>query len=640
MARGGLRSPLPWLGALLLVYLAGPIADFLYRLATTPTPGFHDPGLLAALWVSLQGATIATAVVTFLGVPLAYVLAHRRGPLAASLGALVLVPLAVPPVMSGILLIYVLGPYTPIGSFFGGHLTESLTGVVLAQTFVSAPFLVVTARAAFAGVDPTLDDAAAALGHGPVRRFLAVAVPMAAPLIRAGMVLAWLRAFGEYGATVVLAYHPSSLNVYTYTEFSSVGLPGTVAPTALALAVAAAAAAVSRLVVVRVRKRRHHADVVPSARHPVPPATGPVRFDIDWRLGNFHLAVAHHADALRLAVLGPSGAGKSALLRCLAGLYGPAPGPVAFGARRVEAVPVERRRIGYVGQGFGLFPHLNVWEQLLFAHDADPAIAAYWLEALQLEGLERRLPHELSGGQRQRVALAQALARSPDVLLLDEPFSALDTPVRVELRRELHRLQRDVAVPTVLVTHDPEEAALLADEVIVVDGGQALQQGPSIDVYDRPASRAVADLLGVRNVAGGTVVSDGRISCGLEVELAAPTSNLEPGTPVLWRVRPSDVDVAVAVTVDLVGGASRGVGAEGNVLTAVLVDLDWLGGRVEARLRIGRDLVLEADGSGLTGVPVGSTVRVRVPPDAVSVWPSVDEVPDTEGAEAVGQPTR
>ncbi|MGH9098885.1 MAG: molybdate ABC transporter permease subunit, partial [Acidimicrobiales bacterium] len=293
MGRGGLRTPLPWLGALLLVYLGAPVVYFLYRLATTPARGFHDAGLLPAFWVSLQGATIATAAVTVLGVPLAYLLARRRGPIAAVLGALVMVPLAVPPVMSGILLLYVLGPYTPVGSFFGGHLTTSLVGVVLAQSFVAAPFVVVTTRAAFGAADPTLPEVAATLGHGPWARFLRVELPAAAPGIRAGMVLCWLRAFGEYGATVVVAYHPSSLNVYTYIQFASTGLPGTVAPTALALGVAVAAVAASRLVVVRHRRRRLDTGALPVPRHPDPPAPAPLRFEMNWRLGEFRLSVAH-----------------------------------------------------------------------------------------------------------------------------------------------------------------------------------------------------------------------------------------------------------------------------------------------------------------------------------------------------------
>lgn len=639
MRQGALRSPLPWLGALLLVYLGGPLAYFLYRLATTSTRGFHDAGLFPAFWVSLEGATIATAVVTVLGVPLAYVLARNRGPLVAVAGVLVMLPLAVPPVMSGILLIYVLGPYTPLGSFFGGHLTESLTGVVLAQSFVAAPFLVYTTRAAFLAVDPTLADAAAALGHGRLSRFLRAEVPAAAPGIRAGMVLCWLRAFGEYGATVVLAYHPSSLNVYTYIQFSSTGLPGTIAPTALALGVAAVAVVASRLVVMRFRRRRHDTEVLPAPRRPDPPVPAPLRFDVRWTLGEFHLAVAHRADALRLAVLGPSGSGKSALLRCLAGLYGPGPGPVAYGDRRVETVAVERRHIGYVAQGFGLFPHLSVWEQVLFARRADPHIAAYWLEALHLEGLEGRLPSELSGGQRQRVAMAQALARSPDVLLLDEPFSALDAPVRLELRHELRRLQREAAVSTVLVTHDPEEAALLADEVIVVVNGRVLQQGTTRDVYDRPSSPEVADLLGVRNVRSATVTAGDELRCDGGTVLRAPTGSLAAGTRVLWRVRPADVSVsptaaaptAAAPTAPPAPTAAAPPGSTGpppsaagrdggETYDARLDDVAWLGGRVEARVTMGTDLVLEAGGDDLGDLTAGTAVAVRITPDAIRVW--------------------
>lgn len=611
MRRGGARGPLPWLGALLIVYLGGPIAYFCYRLATTTARGFGDPGLFSAFWVSVQGATIATVVVTVLGVPLAYVLARHRGPLVAVLGTLVMVPLAVPPLMAGILLIYVVGPFTPIGSFFGGRLTESLAGVVLAQVFVCAPFLVVSARAAFSAVDPTLGDVAATLGHDPVGRLLKAEVPAAAAGIQAGMLLAWLRAFGEFGATVVLAYHPSSLNVYTYIQFSSTGVPGTLAPTALALGVAVAAMAASRIVVVRVRRRPRARDVVlPSPRRPEPPAPAPLHFDVDWHLGTFHLSVAHRAESLRLAVLGPSGSGKSALLRCLAGLYGAGPGPVEYGTRQVRDVLPERRRIGYVGQGFGLFPHLNVWEQVVFARDADPRVAAYWLEALHLVGLEGRFPRQLSGGQRQRVAMAQALAPSPDVLFLDEPFSALDALVRVELRRELRRLQRDAAVSTVLVTHDPEEAALLADELIVLAGGRVLQQGTAEEVFDRPASPEIAELLGVRNVAAATVSADGWLRCAGGLMLRAPTGGLALGTPVLWRVRPADLEVR----------ALPGARWDGGTFDAWLEDLAWLGGRVEARVVLAAGLMLQVDDPLVSEEAIGSRVSVEIDPRTVHVW--------------------
>jgi len=627
--RGAVRSPLPWLGALVLVYLGVPVVAFGVRLLTTSSRGFHDPGLFPALSVSLQAACISTAVITVLGVPLAYLLARSPGRLTSVLGVVVQLPLAVPPLMGGVLLVYLVGPSTWLGRLFGGHLTSSLTGVVLAQTFVAAPFLVVSARAAFGAVDPALGDVAATLGHGELGRFLRVDVPAAAPGIRAGMVLTWLRAFGEYGATVILAYHPTSLPVYTYTQFSATGLPATMAPTALALGVAVCAVMLGRLVLVHRRRRRP--PVVPAvpavprpALAPFPIAPFPIAFDVDHRVGAFRLAVAHRSTSVRLAILGPSGSGKSTLLRCLAGLYGPAPGPVAYGGRQVERVPVERRRVGYVAQSFGLFPHLRVWEQLLFATDADPVTAASWLTALHLDGLEDRLPGELSGGQRQRVALAQALSRSPDVLLLDEPFSALDTPVRFELRRELRRLQRVTGLSTVLVTHDPEEAALLADEVIVITGGRPLQQGAVRSVYGAPASLDVARLLGVRNVFEAVVEAPGLlVTAG--TALAADTGAVAPGTAVIWSVPPGAVRL-------LTGAAGERDGEGGGLLLpAVVEDVADLGTGVEMVVSVAAGLVLEVRRAGATDFAAGDRCVVELPRGAVSLW----AVPGEDGAPPV-----
>ncbi len=483
------RSPLAALGGLIVVYLAVPLIAFVVRLIGTPSRGFGSPGLFPSLFVSLESATIALGVITLFGVPLAYLLARSDSRMASVVGVVVQLPLALPPLMSGILLIYLVGPYTFLGRLFDGHLTSSLTGIVLAQTFCAAPFLIVAARSAFATVDPALLDVATTLGHSELSRFRQVALPLAAPGIRAGMLLAWLRAFGEYGAVIVLAYHPFSLPVYTYNQFSGVGLPTTLAPTALALGVAVIAVGLSRF---RAGPRSAGTVDLPEPGEPVVATPTPVSFTLDYRLGTFHLALDHQSHGSHLAILGPSGSGKSALLRSLAGLYGAAPGPVTYGDRPVTDVAVERRQVGYVAQGFALFPHLSVWRQLLFAAGATPSVAAYWLTHLHLEGLENRYPSQLSGGQQQRVGLAQALCRSPGLLLLDEPFSALDAPVRRELRREVRRLQQETGLATVLVTHDPEEAAFLADEIIVLSEGHALQAGPTRQIFSRPASPEVA----------------------------------------------------------------------------------------------------------------------------------------------------
>ena len=237
-------------------------------------------------------------------------------------------------------------------------------------------------------------------------------------------------------------------------------------------------------------------------------------FDIDATVGTFRLRVAHPESGHRLAVVGPSGSGKSVTLRVLAGLLGPDAGTVTYGGVDVSRTAPERRRLGYVPQGFGLIPGRTVWQQAVFGVHADPARAAWWLETLHLDGLLDRLPEQLSGGQRQRVSLARALAGDPRVVLLDEPFSALDAPVRAELRRELRRLQREVNLSTVLVTHDPEEAAMLADEIVVVSDGQVLQSGSCRDVYQRPASAEIGRLLGIDNLFEGVAGADGVLLAG------------------------------------------------------------------------------------------------------------------------------
>ncbi|MHB8378347.1 MAG: ATP-binding cassette domain-containing protein [Acidimicrobiales bacterium] len=606
------KSPLLWLGGLIVVYLGYPLAAFALRFVTSAQRGFHVPGLFPALWVSLVGATIALALSTMFGVPLAFLLARSKGRIAALVGLVVQIPLALPPLMSGIVLVYVVGPYTFLGQLFGRRLTDSMIGVVIAMTFVSSPFLIVAARAAFASIDQGLLDVAATLGHSDVSRFLRVAVPGAGHGLRAGMLLTWLRAFGEYGAVVILAYNPASLPIYTYNQFSGRGLPTTLAPTALALGVAVVVVLMSRVKLPSSLTRAK----IPTISRPLMPVTSqPVRFALEHHLGSFHLEMTHETNARHLGVLGPSGSGKSALLRCLAGLYGSSPGPVWYGDQPVENVEVERRGVGYVAQGFALIPHLTVWRQLLFAKGATPELAAYWIEHLHLQGLEDRLPSELSGGERQRVGLAQVLCRSPKVLLLDEPFSALDVPVRLELRRELRRLQRETGLATVLVTHDPEEAAFLSDELMVIAEGRVLQSGTSRTVFSRPASAKVATLVGVENLNLAVVATSASLDINGTIVAINPTE-LAPGTSVLWSIRPE----RVSVVNDLVSGdvALRG---PRDALRGVLSDVADTGTAYDLFVSVGDGCEIRARTWGSFDLGVGSRCRVDLDSEAISLWP-------------------
>lgn len=593
------RSPLPWLAALLALYLVAPIVAFVVRLAHGAPSA---PGLGGALATSLLTATISTAVIAALGIPLAYLLARRSGPLATFVTVLVALPLALPPLMSGILLLYVVGPYTALGGLFNGDLTDSRVGIILAQTFVAAPFLVVAARGAFAAVDPELEAVARTLGHRRTARFVKVALPVAWPGVQAGLLLAWLRAFGEFGATVILAYHPYSLPVFTFVQFDSTGLTSTKLPIATALA-AAVIVVLAAIIGLRPHRLRRRPAVLPQPRDPKPASPAPLRFSVRKRLNGFQLVVGHRATRPRVALLGPSGAGKTLTLRLLAGIADADQAEIVAGGRSLVQLPAERRQIGYMPQHSALVPGRTVWQQVTFAVDADPARAAWWLDRLGLDGLEDRLPGELSGGQQRRVALARALARNPSLLLLDEPFSALDAPVRARLARELRALQRNRALPTVLVTHDPEEAALLADDVIVIDGGKVLQQGPVADVFSHPASPQVAALLGVVNTHAGVVSAPGMIRAAV-LELSAPTGEMPVGSAVTWSVRPEDIRVngsgahrATVLDVVTLGAASE-----------LTVQLDALQFRVRTLKR--------------PAVDEGSQLRIDLPAEAITVWPA------------------
>ncbi len=217
-------------------------------------------------------------------------------------------------------------------------------------------------------------------------------------------------------------------------------------------------------------------------------------------------------------LFGPSGSGKTTLLRCLAGLERPDDGRIQLGdmvwfdAATGRHVPPQRRRIGFLFQDYALFPHRTVAGNIAFglvhlSRAERRRRVAELLALFELEGLADRYPHELSGGQQQRVALARALAPHPRLLLLDEPLSALDGPTRDVLRRKLRRWLQALGIPAVIVTHDWLDASTLGQQVLVLDGGQVLQQGPVAEVFSRPISTRVAGIVGVETVVPGEVLS-------------------------------------------------------------------------------------------------------------------------------------
>src|SRR5262245_33660422 len=221
-----------------------------------------------------------------------------------------------------------------------------------------------------------------------------------------------------------------------------------------------------------------------------------------------------------VTLLGPSGCGKTTLLRAIAGLVTPMSGEIVIKGRRVNDVPIHKRNIGLVFQNYALFPHKNIFDNIGFGlkyRRVDRGAIAQRvkraLDIVRLPGVEKKLPSELSGGQQQRIALARAIVIEPDVLLLDEPLSALDANLREEMRTELKAIQREVGITTVFVTHDQEEALALSDRVVVMNHGLVEQIGSPEDVYRWPASRFVANFLGQSNFLPGTVeTADGNRS--------------------------------------------------------------------------------------------------------------------------------
>jgi molybdate transport system ATP-binding protein len=278
------------------------------------------------------------------------------------------------------------------------------------------------------------------------------------------------------------------------------------------------------------------------------------------RLPGFSLDVQWTAGDGVVALFGPSGSGKTLTLSCLAGLVRPDSGRIVVNghvcldsATGVD-VPPQHRRLGYVFQGYALFPHLTVADNIAFGLRERPRTertqkAKHVLARLGLEGLERRYPRELSGGQRQRVALGRALAIDPDLLLLDEPLSALDLPLRQALRDELRRILGDWGAAAVLVTHDFTEAYRLGDRIVVYDAGRVVQAAPRDELLWRPASESVARIVGIRNVLSGTVVkaTHDRIQFrwrGQTLEAVnSPTHAYlpEPGSPIAFFIRPEYV---------------------------------------------------------------------------------------------------
>jgi len=255
-------------------------------------------------------------------------------------------------------------------------------------------------------------------------------------------------------------------------------------------------------------------------------------------------------DGELFTLLGPSGCGKTTLLRLVGGFHKPDQGEIFFGDKPVAPIPPYARNIGMVFQNYALWPHMTIFDNVAyglklrkFSREDISSKVLQALKLVNLAGLEKRYPGQLSGGQQQRVALARALVLNPDVLLLDEPLSNLDAKIRVQVRAEIRKLQKDLGITTIYVTHDQEEALTLSDRIAVMDHGKVQQVGAPRALYAKPENPFVADFIGINNLIPGEVreiLASGKVKVQTEVGSMVCTAekSFAPGARCMVSVRP------------------------------------------------------------------------------------------------------
>ncbi|WP_327090411.1 ABC transporter ATP-binding protein [Nonomuraea sp. NBC_01738] len=326
-----------------------------------------------------------------------------------------------------------------------------------------------------------------------------------------------------------------------------------------------------------------------------------------------------------VALLGPSGCGKTTALRCVAGFEHPDSGAVLVDGKDITRVPANKRDAGMVFQSYSLFPNLNAADNVSFGLRVRKVAQARRreraLELLELVGLPShadRYPHQLSGGQQQRVALARALALEPRVLLLDEPLSALDAKVRVNLREEIRRLQLSLGITTIFVTHDQEEALSIADRVAVLRDGRLEQVGAPAEVYDRPSTPFVAEFVGTMNHLAGQVSGDQVTVLGQLLPIDGPAPE-DPAVDVL--IRPEAIQVNPS--------------AEGS---AEVIAASFRGASVRLRLSLaGGEVLADVPGHEAVRLAAGTKVAIRLVerPVLVAARSVTVPAPVTETADAL-----
>jgi ABC-type Fe3+/spermidine/putrescine transport system ATPase subunit len=327
-------------------------------------------------------------------------------------------------------------------------------------------------------------------------------------------------------------------------------------------------------------------------------------------------------DGEMIALLGGSGCGKTTTLRMIAGFTEPFSGTILVDGKDMGKVPPYKRNVGIFFQNYALFPHMTVYENVAFGLKLQKLPKAEIkqrvsdiLAMVRLTGMDKRYPRELSGGQQQRVALARALVTRPAILLLDEPLSNLDAKLRVEMQTEIKRIQKELGITTIIVTHDHEEAVSLADRVIVMKAGEILQVGKPQEIFDRPNSPYVADFMGfstfLHGVAGAAEGDLRRVECSGKTLLVPQTDDLAPGDGCILAIRSENIAVTDQPGENTVAGRIDSLTYKGHT----------------TRLEVSgcfRETVYPAV-SGYAGSESGDEVLLHFPPEKICVYKRTEE---------------
>ncbi len=329
-----------------------------------------------------------------------------------------------------------------------------------------------------------------------------------------------------------------------------------------------------------------------------------------------------------VTLLGPSGCGKTTTLRLIAGFEFPSTGDIVLDGQVINELPPNRRDMAMVFQSYAIFPHLNVFENIAYGLKIKKLSGSQVrekvrnvLELTELTGLENRAPNQLSGGQQQRVALARALVMEPKVLLFDEPLSNLDAKLRVQMRSEIRRIQQELGITSVYVTHDQDEAMVLSDLIVIMNNGRIQQAGSAVEIYRRPVNRFVADFIGRANFLPAQVQesANGRwIVASLGAVLAAPTASDSPikaGSPGVLLARPESVRL------------HRDAPADGAALPAVVRRVSYLGSMVEYDSEASGGQIITAihhDPGESDLYPTGASVYAELLPENLFLLPAGD----------------